>query len=98
MPAPTPTPLRRVADCKALWTLLPGEWSWCGVGDAFCFVLEGMDGGFRIPVRRGDAVPGMWGWDGDVDNPTLAPSLDCYDGDLRFHGYVRGGAWHPVAG
>ena len=66
------------------------------------------------PVWQPDAEPeesrpgllgqSSWEWDGDVERPTLAPSIlhplasgerDALGYRVACHGYVRDGAWHP---
>lgn len=36
-----------------------------------------------------------WQWDGNVDRPTLTPSIDCTG---CFHGYLRNGQFVTVGG
>lgn len=54
--------------------------------------LENSTGGFtliRIPVQRGvGGRPGIWGWDGNYEKPTLTPSL-LVSG--HWHGFMHKG-------
>lgn len=46
-----------------------------------------------LPIHRksdGSNGPG-WSWDGDVDKPTLEPSLLSRCGDIVCHSFVRNG-------
>lgn len=67
-----------------------------------------------IVGENGDLPPFEWTWDGNIDAPTLSPSLlvtrryggDGPDGyDVRCHSFVRAGRWeflsdcsHALAG
>jgi hypothetical protein len=48
------------------------------------------DGTFNnLPMRKGPPPSGaVWGWDGNEDSPTLAPSIDCKE---RWHGHLVAG-------
>jgi hypothetical protein len=43
-----------------------------------------------IPVVVGRPAGQAWGWDGNYNEPTLTPSIDC-QGHERWHGWVRAG-------
>jgi hypothetical protein len=48
-----------------------------------------------IPVYRvGEPkpAPNAWTWDGNLETPTLAPSIRDMAG-CKFHGHLRGGFW-----
>jgi len=43
----------------------------------------------NLPIRHGKNEPGKhWGWDGNEDTPTLAPSIHTHG---HWHGFVRAG-------
>ena len=50
-----------------------------------------------VPVQEGAGVQGVWGWDGDWDNPRVNPSILCKQPDGNggwrevFHGFIRNG-------
>lgn len=52
--------------------------------------MPGMSGPDAISIQRGNAphTPRVWGWDGNVEKPTLSPSL-LVPG--VWHGYLRAG-------
>ena len=33
----------------------------------------------------------IWGWDGDLERPTLTPSIDCHADGCGWHGFIREG-------
>ena len=44
-----------------------------------------------LPIRRVgilDSRPTVWEWNGDLDKPTLSPSILVHD---RWHGFLRNG-------
>ena len=42
-----------------------------------------------LPIEMGPNRPGQaWGWDGNIDRPTLAPSIHTF---VHWHGYLRAG-------
>lgn len=52
-----------------------------------------------LPFRRGngDASHPSWVFDGDVDRPTLSPSVHhLIRGVTHWHGYLRAGVWEAV--
>ena len=57
-----------------------------------CTSLMGPDGSDVLvwQVRRGPEPPEnrIWGWDGNVEQPTLEPSLHWID---KWHGWMRAG-------
>jgi len=71
--------------------------------------IPGPSGLLLIPVRQVEGGPTPWQWDGNVEAPTLHPSLrtrgsDCR-GDWVCHSWVRKGkvqfladCTHPLAG
>ena len=50
-----------------------------------------------IPVRVGAPQPDQhnWGWDGNLDAPTLTPSIH-RTGDCGWHGHLQAGMWRSV--
>jgi hypothetical protein len=48
----------------------------------------------QIPMRRGEAKDGVFGWDGDTQEPTLTPSIGC-DARCGWHGRIIKGDWTP---
>lgn len=74
-----------------------GDFSWRSIdgvvqGMSLCLPnLEGNGVIDWIPVsREGSQFPGqrVWGWDGNLDQPTLQPSLHLLG---RWHGYLKAG-------
>lgn len=42
-----------------------------------------------LPVSSAGNIPGVhWGWDGNIEAPTLTPSINCIG---HWHGWVRNG-------
>lgn len=52
-------------------------------------------GGLRAQMAiapEGQSGQPGWDWDGDLDQPTLSPSIDTSDGgDRRWHGWLKKG-------
>ena len=80
-------------------TLFPkeGEFCWAPSEETPERIVLGLPVGVvRLKVVRGPD-PGyfqMWGWNGDLERPTLIPSIDSNYGDgewQRWHGYLRDG-------
>lgn len=46
--------------------------------------------------RGHDIEQRSWTWDGNVDQPTLAPSINC-QGDQCWHGYIEGGVFRNTS-
>ena len=51
---------------------------------------------FLLVVRPGEPHPPcsnpVWQWDGNVEKPTLSPSIGCgHRPDFHWHGYLRAG-------
>ena len=63
------------------------------------FGLWPVYGGDQPQVDLGKTT--QWGWDGNIESPTLNPSIlhilnHPRDGEVETcHGYVRGGCWEP---
>lgn len=52
-----------------------------------------------IPIKPGN--PQGWGWNGNVERPTLTPSIWFEHGHVnndtcRWHGYLENGAWRST--
>ena len=77
---------------------------------AFFFLVEPIEGGerrtfvFNCPCGCGTncAIPltpwrthPFWEWDGNVETPTLSPSIQRLDGCM-WHGFLRNGVWETV--
>jgi hypothetical protein len=44
--------------------------------------------------RGHDLAEGSWTWDGNIDKPTLAPSINCHD---CWHGFIEAGVFKTAA-
>lgn len=71
----------------------------------------GLNGLHRVVVEAGPAHDGgpLWTWDGNLDAPTVSPSLLCTStwpgGEMRCHSFIEAGQWrylgdctHALAG
>lgn len=64
------------------------DWHRGGAGaDALWFFCPGCDLAHRVEVSGERA----WRWNGDVDAPTLDPSVLCITGAKRCHSFLRSG-------
>jgi len=57
------------------------------------------NGECSVRLTRGPAQPGQpntWGWDGDADNPTLTPSINCLANGCGWHGHIQGGVQRQI--
>ena len=44
---------------------------------------------------RGHDIPQRsWSWDGNVDHPTFAPSINCQMDGCGWHGFIEGGVYN----
>lgn len=65
----------------------------------FRFRCRQASGNCDVLLRdRGQNIPNkMWGWNGEVDRPTLHPSINCGtprdDGTPCWHGWITGGVF-----
>lgn len=70
-----------VAEHRIFWFLCP-----CGSGELTSIMV----------TEPGEpSIPGFWGWDGNLDHPTLTPSI------LRrtacgWHGFMTAGEWRSA--
>lgn len=55
----------------------------CGCGVVHC-----------IEVNQGEKKQGSWLWDGNVEKPTLLPSIACKT-PCAWHGYLTAGVFTP---
>jgi hypothetical protein len=44
-----------------------------------------------LPIRRFDEHP-SWVWNGNLEQPTITPSIRRLDG-CKFHGFLTDGVW-----
>lgn len=52
------------------------------------FILPGCKHPDSIPIRKGGHTKELWGWDGNIEQPTLEPSIH----DIgHWHGYLKAG-------
>ena len=51
-----------------------------------------------IPVCNGNKIPHYWSWDGNLEAPTLAPSIwsKAENGGCGWHGFLQQGVWNSV--
>lgn len=59
------------------------------------------DGAYcAIPVREGPKQTGAWQWDGNLERPTLSPSIfhdfDHPTSSVSWHGFLRAGPFRGV--
>ena len=47
-----------------------------------------------IPIRRGEPLTGTFGWDGNMQEPTITPSIGC-DQRCGWHGHLIKGEITP---
>ena len=55
----------------------------------------------HIPIRPYNGSSDSWDWDGNVEKPTLTPSVHAlpaepkgdYPGRIGWHGFLRNGRW-----
>lgn len=78
-------------------TYFPDEGDWCwlpneSAPDRICVGLPRV-GAVRLRIVNGPAPANdqVWGWNGDLEAPTLDPSIDCDGGDAKWHGWLRDG-------
>lgn len=111
-----PVPIRFVSNVlkfegEASWEengifrrdLAPGSATWCEGNKAIDFVCPcGCGVVHAIPVCRTVKEPRCWLWDGNVEKPTLSPSIKRIGG-CGWHGFLTKGVfetcsdWRPPA-
>ena len=42
----------------------------------------------HLPINLGGNTTGRWGWDGNIESPTITPSINVIG---RWHGWLRNG-------
>lgn len=47
-----------------------------------------------VTVNKGKKVEHAWEWNGDLEKPTLTPSIQCLSA-CRWHGYLTNGVFRP---
>lgn len=97
------TPGRQVADPKDISQ--PGDWCLQPEDDGsamFSYLApdgvlnsSGVGNYDHLWVHTGDKRVGFWQWDGNVDAPTIAPSI-LHRGASSWHGFFEGGQWRTV--
>lgn len=45
-------------------------------------------------LAKGPPPPGTWAWDGNMNQPTLQPSIQVTSG-CKWHGHLTAGEWTP---
>ena len=74
----------------------PGSASWIAYGHGnpnavLSFVCPcGCGSVHAITACQGSKLQHKWLWDGDVERPTLTPSIQCVS-PCRWHGFLTGG-------
>ncbi len=79
-------------------TAAPGDFFWAADHQVFWFLCPCGSGeltSIMVTEPREEDLPGFWRWNGDLDRPTLAPSV------LRrtacgWHGFLEDGNWRQV--
>lgn len=61
-------------------------------GNAFLVASCPVKGHCRFPVWTCPAEGTMWQWDGNIDRPTVSPSIDCRGGCGQHFTVVEGTA------
>jgi hypothetical protein len=61
--------------------------------DRFAFRCRLRGGHCSVNLRgRGHDIPQRsWSWNGDIEKPTLSPSINC--GDCGWHGFIENGVY-----
>lgn len=49
-----------------------------------------------LPINTGVKKEGAWLWDGNIESPTLTPSIRRLN-DCTYHGYMTAGKWNWCA-
>lgn len=63
------------------------DWHRGGKQDQLWFFCPGCNLANMLPVSGS----GAWRWDGNLDAPTLEPSILCLTGKIRCHSFMRAG-------
>lgn len=59
--------------------------------EAVCFQCPGCKNVHAIPVKGNKSMGPVWDWDGNMEEPTLSPSIRVRGGGITCHSYVRKG-------
>lgn len=95
----TSVPIILVEDIEAFAFAKPGtaEWYANAYGNENAGLIYvcpcGCGNVSAIPVRLGEKVQGSWQWNGDVEKPTLSPSIQ--KKNCNWHGYLTDGVFVP---
>lgn len=94
---PAPVTAKRITkdDFHANTSLPPGTFAWNGDPPHGIWSVCPCGCGTRtmLPLFREDARRG-WQWDGNLDAPTLSPSIFHHKSDgPHWHGFLTGGYW-----
>ena len=78
--------------------LRPGDFCWNDETNPEVILIEVPSVGMcRLQVVKGDAPRApVWGWDGNLEQPTLTPSIDIKSGTGAWHGYLQNGKLIPA--
>jgi hypothetical protein len=71
----------------------PNEWN---KGEIYFICPKGQRCG--VGIRNGkfqDGPPKRWGFDGNMDSPTLQPSINCLPPGCGWHGHIQNGEMKP---
>jgi len=67
----------------------PGDFKFSEEFDCLYIILPGQKNPDAIPIQKGEQGGyRVWGWDGDVDKPTLTPSIHLLN---QWHGWLQSG-------
>ncbi len=94
-----PVPITLVEDIEAFAFLKPGtaEWYANAYGNEHAGLVYvcpcGCGNVSAISVKLGEKVDGAWRWDGNVEKPTLLPSIR--KTSCAWHGYLTEGVFVP---
>ena len=82
---------------KVAVTLFPAAGDWCWLPnekapERICLTLPRV-GTVRLRISRGAPPPDpqVWGWDGNLEAPTIHPSIATDAGDAKWHGWLLAG-------
>lgn len=68
----------------------PGDFTFSDEREFIYIVLPGQKSPDALRIEKGrEGGPRVWGWDGNEEAPTLAPSI--LDNSTGWHGYLRNG-------
>lgn len=71
----------------------PGEYTFVANESVLLFICPCGCGSFtRLPVAPPPKRDGAWMWDGNVEKPTIQPSIRQLSG-CKFHGFLTEGIW-----